>query len=61
MSLDDKATEREEQDRSLTLKHRKPQLPFIGACHNCSEPIDRGSFCSPECREDAEQRERFNR
>jgi hypothetical protein len=61
MTLDDIASDREEQDRALALKHRKPQLPFIGACHNCSEPLHQGAFCGAECREDFEQRERFNR
>jgi len=58
---DDMASEREEQDRALALKHRKPQLPFIGACHNCSEPLQNGIFCSGECKEEFEATERFNR
>jgi hypothetical protein len=57
---DDMASDREEQDRALALKHRKPELAITGFCWNCSEQC-KGVYCSAECREDAEQRERFNR
>jgi len=60
MTLDDQATDREEQDRAIALKFRKPQLPITGFCHWCSE-MCKGIWCSPECREDFEQKERFNR
>lgn len=57
----DMAQEREEQDREIALKYgRRPELPQIGSCFNCSEPIARGNFCSPDCREDYEKRKRFN-
>jgi hypothetical protein len=61
MTLDDQAESMEQLDRDVCMKYRKPELVRIGFCHNCSEPINDGVFCSPECREDAEQRERFNR
>jgi len=57
---DDMASDREEQDRALALKFRKQQLPITGFCHWCGE-VCKGKFCSPECREDFEQKERFNR
>jgi len=60
MSVDDDATLREEQDREIALKFRKPQLPITGFCHWCSE-MCRGVFCSPECRDDHSKKERFNR
>ena len=60
MTLDDQATDREEQDRAIALKFRKPQLALTGYCWNCGEAC-KGTHCSPECREDFEQRERFNR
>jgi hypothetical protein len=61
MSLDDIASDAEQLDRDVCMKYRRPELVRIGFCHNCSEPIKDGCFCSPECRQDYEQRERFNR
>ena len=60
MSVDDDATLREEQDRAIALKFRKPQLALTGYCWNCGEAC-KGVYCCSECREDSEQRERFNR
>lgn len=62
MDISDQATMREEQEREIAIKYgQRKQLPEIGSCFNCSEPIARGNFCSPDCREDYEKRERFNR
>ena len=54
----DDAAEREEFFRDISLRHRKPELKPCGACHNCTEPIKSGVFCSIECREDYELRNR---
>ena len=41
------------------LAHRKPTLPFCGACYNCGEKITTGAFCpGGECKEDYEVREK---
>jgi len=62
MTLDDDASAREELDRSICLKQRKPEYPKTGVCNNdgCGEPTT-GSFCCPECREDTEKRVNLNR
>ena len=54
----DAACDREERDREIALKMRKPILPNVYACYNCGEDCE-GIFCSPECRDDYMQRERF--
>lgn len=56
----DQANDRAEMDlqRALTAALRSaPVLPFIGECHNCSEPLP-GSlrFCDADCRSDFELR-----
>lgn len=48
----------EQRDRDLCLSIRKKELKPTGACYWCSETC-RGVFCSPECREDHEQEQRF--
>lgn len=60
MSIDDDASAIEEMQRDVALKFRKPELPLTGFCWNCNEQT-KGVFCCPECRNDYEQRERFNR
>ena len=60
MTLDDLAEAAEQRDRDICLQYRKPQLAVTGYCWNCSEEC-KGVYCSPECRQDAEKRERFNR
>lgn len=32
-----------------------PSMTYTGECHYCFEPIDKGHFCSHECREDSEK------
>lgn len=56
----DEAFEREEWERELALKNRKKPEPPSAICRNeCGEASQPGtSYCSPECREDAERRER---
>lgn len=58
MDESDQATDQEIKSRDIALSKRMKVIPYIGACHNCSEPLDRGVFCSPECREDYEVRDR---
>ena len=31
------------------------EIPNIGACHNCREPLDSGLFCDEDCRDDWEK------
>ncbi len=56
----DRATDREEKDRELALKYRKPTVIPCGACHYCGEPLPAGMlFCPPiiegSCRDDWER------
>jgi len=37
----------------------KSTLPFIGACHNCDERLERGSFCDSDCRDDWEKEQKL--
>lgn len=60
MTLDDQATEREEMDREIALKVRRPELKHVGFCYNCGEETH-GAFCCPECRDDWTKRDRFNK
>ena len=54
MTDDDRATEREEQDRALALKVRRPEGPqATGFCLSCSEPVLAGlRWCDATCRDD---------
>lgn len=50
MNLDDQATALEELQRSIALKKRKPVLPKLGICYECSEPLPMtDTFCDFEC------------
>lgn len=60
MSQDDDAEAFEQLDRDIALKIRKPELARTGFCHWCHEETV-GVYCSIECRETHEQRERFRR
>ena len=52
----DEAAEREQQLIEVALANRpKPQMVYTGECHWCEEPIDKGNFCSGECRIDHER------
>lgn len=43
------------RDYSLARQRAKNQpLKFTGCCIYCGEHIDRGRYCSAECREDGE-------
>lgn len=65
-TLDDMATEREEQFRDMALKaqaerSKHGQLTANGTCHFCGEEddIDFGAlFCCTECQRDWESRDR---
>lgn len=39
-------------------RHRDTLLHYSGTCMNCSETIDTGRFCDPDCRRDFELRTR---
>ena len=57
MNIDDQATQQEEFQREQALKLRKHELPKIGSCYNCSEPVKpSANFCHVECRSEFERR-----
>ena len=52
----DEAAAREQQLIEVALANRPvPQMTYTGECHYCEEPIDKGHFCSAECRIDHER------
>lgn len=53
-TLDDDASEREEQHRAWAMKYRKHEGPApMGLCHNCEASVPHGyAFCDADCRED---------
>ena len=55
----DQENELSEQHLQHALNTKAHQPRYTGLCHNCTEHIEAGAFCSPECREDWEQRQRF--
>lgn len=60
----DEAAEREQQMIEVALKNRKLPDPPSPVCRNgdCGEKSQPGtSYCSPECREDAERLARAER
>lgn len=56
MDISDKATEREELDRRLALRQRKPHGPeATGQCLYCESPLPPGNrWCDKACRDDWE-------
>lgn len=60
MNFDDEVTATEQLFLRAALEKRNKILQNVGACYNCGENC-KGAFCCGECREDYEQRERFNR
>jgi hypothetical protein len=58
--ITDQAAELEELERTIALANRKKPEPPSPVCRNeCGEKSQPGtSYCSPECREDAERRTR---
>ena len=57
MDIFDKATEVEEQHRELSIKQARAKnqpLKTVTNCLFCNERIERGRYCSAECREDGE-------
>ena len=45
---------------AAALTQRIPlKISLNGTCHNCAEPSDE-LFCDADCRDDYEQREKFN-
>ena len=59
----DQATAREEQDRELALQNARALNSgpkYNGECLNCGEPTTSGiRWCSPECRDDWQIREKI--
>ena len=56
----DQAEATEQLFLNVALSHRKPELQAKGTCHWCEEPAAPGAhFCSPECRDDWAQHQRF--
>lgn len=52
----DEAAEHTQHMIDLALANRnKPKMQFTGECHYCEEKVDKGHFCSHECREDSEK------
>jgi len=52
----DEAAKREQQMINIAIANRsKPGMVYTGECHWRNEPIDRGHFCSDECRTDHEK------
>jgi hypothetical protein len=54
MDISDQATAREEQERVLATKIRKPEgPPAVGWCLHCETAVPDGyRWCGPECRDD---------
>ena len=50
----------EEHLLAIMLAARKHILPATGFCENCEESCE-GHYCSAECREDSERRNRAGR
>ncbi|MEI2684258.1 hypothetical protein [Erwinia aphidicola] len=52
----DEAAAREQQLIEVALANRKtPDITFSGNCHYCEDEIEKGCFCSSECRSDYER------
>lgn len=52
----DEAAAREQQLIEVALANRPlPTMTYTGECHYCEESIDKGHFCSDECRADHER------
>jgi hypothetical protein len=57
----DNAAELEAFNLQLALANRpNPTMRFTGSCYYCEEKIEKGHFCSHECREDSEKIIRAN-
>lgn len=56
----DQAEATEQLFLNVALSHRKPELPTIGKCHWCEEPVSGDAhFCDADCRSDYEQHKAF--
>lgn len=62
-TVDDQATEREELDREMALRNRRPAGPQpCGYCHYCSEEVGPNlRWCDEHCRDDWETEQRAAR
>ena len=57
----DRACEAEEWFRSQALDNRlviADAMTFTGSCYNCEAPIEHGSFCDTDCRDDYQLRKK---
>ncbi len=61
----DQACEREQRDREMCIAAARViaktrELPAVGLCYNCHEPVAEGSrYCpGPDCRDDHQARKR---
>lgn len=53
----DRASDREMADRELSIAQARAKnqpIKFTGFCIYCNERIERGRYCSAECKEDGE-------
>ncbi|PPS58856.1 hypothetical protein CRX72_23970 [Pantoea sp. BRM17] len=55
----DDASDLEILNVEIALANRpKTAIEFTGKCHYCEEAIDKGRYCTVECRDDGEKIER---
>ena len=57
--FDDQVDATTELFLKASLSNKMKELPITGFCWWCNEE-SKGTFCSPECREDHSKHERFN-
>lgn len=59
----DKANDLAEMERNAAIRDalRATGPHYTGMCWNCSEPLEEGAFCDPECASDHELRNRMKR
>lgn len=57
----DKANDLAEMERNAAIRDalRSKGPVYVGRCHNCDEPLEKGAFCSAPCREDYNKRMRL--
>lgn len=59
MDVVDNAQRNIDLSLKISLSNREENTLTKGACHNCGESVE-GAFCDAECRDDYEQRKKFN-
>lgn len=48
---------RDESVQQHLLSFRFPTLNATGFCYFCDEPVSKGNFCDPDCRDDFAKQE----